>query len=207
MKKMMMVLAAIAMLLNMSAAMAEGMGVKVIGWPPKAEVQVSLDDFQLNVDAEISGYGVLHGTDFEITDQLGYYGDGCKNVYSSTNDYYTAGIEAEYAILRMDILNTGRTAHDYLEKSKVKVIFDDVYEFEGWVYQSDYTRNPNPNGPDANKQNVRWSIQPEDNFEIQPMYMGHYIFGCTLPNAAVNSDAPLTMIITIDGHEITYNIR
>lgn len=44
-------------------------------------------------------------------------------------------------------------------------------------------------------------------FAAGPMYTGHYAFGCTLPNAVVNSKKPLRMVITIDGNELTYNIR
>ena len=60
---------------------------------------------------------------------------------------------------------------------------------------------------DCGKQNKNWVIDPADNFEIDPMYSGHYVFGCTLPNAVVNSEKPLRMVITIDGNELTYNIR
>ena len=51
------------------------------------------------------------------------------------------------------------------------------------------------------------AINSEKNFVIEPMYPKRYAFGCTLPNAVVSSKKPLRMEITIDGNEITYNIR
>ena len=50
-------------------------------------------------------------------------------------------------------------------------------------------------------------IDRNDQFPVGPMYTGHYFFGCTLPNAIVNGKAPLRMIISLDGLELTFNIR
>ena len=113
----------------------------------------------------------------------------------------------------MDILNTTTKSMNYLADCTVTVIFDDTYEFAGWCYQQNYNNATYKDiyrggvEEDKGKQNVNWVIDEADNFVIDPMYKGHYVFGCTIPNASVESKAPLKMIITIDGNEITYNIR
>lgn len=208
MKKLVTLVLCLMMLLT-SAAFAEGMGVQVIGGPATETEPVSLDDFKLNVEAEIEGYGLLYATDFAFKDRLGYYRSGRSNVYNS-DDFYNSGNEAEYALLKIDITNTATKPHDFLTSCEVKVVFDDVYEYGGWFYQYNYnneTYNSSHSGEDSKKQNTNWVINAADQFAIDPMYQGHFVFGCTLPNAVVNSKAPLKMIITIDGNEITYNIR
>ena len=96
-----------------------------------------------------------------------------------------------------------------MKEVSVKAIYDDVYEYGGWAYQRNYN-NGVGNAKlevDKQKQNSRWVINAADQFAISPMYEGHFIFGCTLPNAVINSKKPLRLVITIDGNEITYNIR
>ena len=209
MKKILSVILVLSMLLTASAALAEGMGVQVIGGPEVEAEPVSLDDFKLNTDAAIDGYGVLCATEFAFKDQLGYYRAGHTSVYYS-NDFYHSGKEADYAILKLDITNISTKPHDFLSSCEVKVIYDDLYEYGGWYYQYNYNNETSGNtdsGEDADKQNTNWVIDEADRFAINPMYQGHYCFGCTLPNAVVDSKKPLRMIITIDGNEITYNIR
>ena len=211
MKKILSMILALMMLLTASAALAEGMGVQVIGGPTTTTEPVSLDDFKLNVEAEIEGYGLLFATEFAFADHLGYYRQGyTEPSWNSGKWCYRSGNEADYAILRMDITNTVTMPKDFLASCEVKVIYDDLYEYAGWFYQVNYnnkTYNDSDYGEDNKKQNVRWVINSADNFPIDPMYQGHYVLGCTLPNAVVNSKEPLKMIITIDGNEITYNIR
>ena len=62
---------------------------------------------------------------------------------------------------------------------------------------------------DPNKDTeLRYVYAEEENvFNIQPMYEGHYLFGCKLPNAVVNGSEPLSMKITMDGNEFTYHMR
>lgn len=209
MKKILSMLLVLSMLLTASAALAENMGVQVIGGPATETEPVSLDDFKLNTEAEIEGYGILYATEFVFKDQLGYYRSGKTDVYD-TSDFYKSGNEADYALLKMDITNTSTKPHDFLASCEVKVVFDDVYEYGGWFYQYNYnnkTYKSNNSGEDSQKQNTNWVINAADQFAIDPMYQGHFVFGCTLPNAVVNSKAPLRMTIMIDGNEITYNIR
>ena len=210
MKKMLSLLLVLSMLLSCSAALAEGMGVQVIGGPAVETEPVSLDDLKLETDAEIDGWGILTLTGYEVQDALGYYRAGHTSVYDAGADYYVSGQEADYAVVYADILNTQLKDKNYLESVSVKAVYDDVYEYAGWAYQRDYnnaTYNYYSLEADKNKQNFRWVINAADQFAISPMYEGHYIFGCTLPNAVINGKKPLKLIITIDGNEITYNIR
>lgn len=197
------------MMVLASTALANGMGVQVIGGPAVETEPVSLDDLQLNLDAEIEGWGILTLTGYEVQNGMGYYRSGRSEPrYSS--DYNWSGTEAEYIVLYADILNTTLAAKDYLKSVSVKAVFDDVYEYGGWAFQRNYNNSSYSYADldaDKNKQNTRWKINAADQFAIGPMYEGHYIYGCTLPNAVINSKKPLKLIITIDGNEITYNIR
>lgn len=210
MKKILSILLVLFMLLTASAAMAEGMGVQVIGGN-EAEMQtVSLDDIQLNVAIDVPDNCSFTPTSFQYVDMLRAYKEGVYYVrYLNDHcDTYLSGEEAEYAMLRMDILNTQTRPVDFLSEVEVKVVSDDKYEFAGWAYQYNYNNTYNTNNErelaGANKEYV---INAADRFAIDPMYTGHYVFGCTLPNAVVNGKTPLRIEITFAGNEITYNIR
>ena len=211
MKKIITLVASLLVLLCASAALAEGMGVQVIGGPAVETEPVSLDDMKMNVDAEIEGWGILTLTKFAIQDKLGYFDPGEKGASRYTYDqYYSSGNEAEFVLLFSDILNTTLSAKDYLESVSVKAVYDDVYEYGGWAYQRNYNYGVSDHASvesDKRKQNINWAINKADQFAIDPMYEGHYIYGCTLPNAVINSTKPLKLVITIDGNELTYNIR
>ena len=185
MKRTVALLVFLMLVLVQFGAFAE-MGVQLISGPEEETEPVSLDDFKLNADARIDGYGILTGTSFDFVGDLIRVSNGID---------YHSGEEAEFALLRMDILNTEKTSRNFLAACEVSVIYDDAYEYGGWCYQYNY---------DKHKERV---LDSNDFFGIDPMYTGHYCFGCTLPNAVVNSKAPLKMIIKLDGNEITYNIR
>lgn len=197
MKKMISLILAMGMLLTFSATVfAADMGVDIISAPETESDTVNLDDLKLNSEAEIDGWGTLKLTSFNYEDELKRYVKGYNNWL---DDPYESGNEADYAILRMDITNTTFKDKDYLSSVTVRVVYDDAYEFGGWAYQSNFDNYGDYNQTAA--------IDSADQFAIAPMYVGHYIFGCTLPNAVVNSKKPLSMIIIIDGNELTYNIR
>lgn len=205
MKKLLSMILVLVMLLGLSSvAFAAEMGVQVIGGPEADLLPVNLDDVKLNVDVEIEGYGILTPITFEYLDTIQYYEKGAHNTDYHQECYYSSGNEADYALLRMDITNTQLKAVDFTKSAAIVVWYDDVYQYNGWIYQYNY--NNVDNHGDRGGGDVR-VINPEDNFVIEPMYQGHYAFGCTLPNAVVNSKKPLRMVITIDGNEITYNIR
>lgn len=175
-------------LLMMFAAVtfAAEMGVQVIGGPATEAELVSLDDIKIGVDITIDDYGVLTPLAYTVQDTLPK-----AEVY----DWYRSGTEAEFAVLKIDILNMSMREKSFLEDVEVKVVYDDRYEYGGWAYQFDYNRS------------AESAIKKDDAFPIGPMYQGHYCFGATLPNAVFNAKEPLRMVVTIDGHEITYNIR
>ena len=111
-------------------------------------------------------------------------------------------------MLRIDILNTETKPIDFLDQATVKVISDDKYVFSGWVYQYNYDNNYNrDNERELAGANKEYVINTEDIFPIDPMYTGHYVFGCTLSNAVVKGKTPLRMEIEFAGNQITYNIR
>ncbi len=233
MKKILSMILVLSMLLAASAALAEGMGVQVIGGQDSSTQPVSLDDIQLEATVEIPGWGDITPLAYAVQDcvmvrkpgQLGriwrYTGTGSDKPdgydkyfehnlkiecqFHTFDDYkywvedwithYESGTQAEYAFLGLDILNTTADRIDYLKDYSVKVIFDDRVEYAGWCYQCDMDLN-----------RCTW-LDSSNNFVIDPYYVGHYVFGCTLPNSVINGKAPLRMVITLDGKEITYNIR
>jgi len=157
------------------------MGVQLIGGPDAStETEaVSLDDVKLGTAVTIDGYGKLTLTDYSCVDYANGIGASLQ--------------EGEFAVLYMDILNTTTSSKDYLSSCGVKMIYDDTYEFSGWAQQFDWDSSTD--------------FPVESPFEINPMYIGHYAFGCKIPNAVVERKAPLKMIITLDDNEITYNVR
>jgi len=214
MKKIVSLLVVLVLLMSAAVAMAAGMGVQIIGGNETEAEPVSLDDIQLNADADISGWGVFTATAYEVQDGLGYFGAGKTSLSGYGHnyyDYYWSGAEADYACLYVDIINTRTVDVNFLANVEVKVVYDDCYEYAGWFYQRNYNNEHDSYcykiEADKDKQNKRFVINAADQFVIGPMYKGHYIFGCTLPNAVLNSKSPLRMEITIDGNEITYNIR
>lgn len=185
MKRIVALLVALMLVLVQFGAFAE-MGVQLISGPEEETEPVSLDDLKLGIEATIDGFAVLKGISFEIEDGLGYY-DGSYRGYNS-------GADADFAIFQLDILNTTHAAKNYLATCEVTAVYDDSYEYAGWAYQYNYDLREG-------------YVMKDKTIDIEPMYTGHYCFGCTLPNAIVNSKAPLKMIIKLDGNEITYNIR
>lgn len=185
-------------------------GVQVIGGPSAATEPVSLDDIKLERELTIDGYARITPTSFAFKDKNGYYIQGRDYLSWAEDDYYMSGNEADFAFLRMDIINLNRKEKNFLENCTVKVVYDDVYEYEGWMRQYNYnntSHNASGFGVDAGKQNTEWTINPDDVFPILPMYEGHYAFICTLPNSVVNAKESLRMVVTLDGNELTYNIR
>ena len=232
MKRFLSMILVLSMLLGCSAAMAD-MEVQIIGGDSADAQPVSLDDIQLEATVEIPGWGDITPLAYNVQDcvmvrkpgQLqkiwiwsnkGSQGvDDFGAAYNFNMEvtckehgdekypwwcedwatHYLSQSQADFAFLTMDILNTTPASVDYLKDCTVKVVFDDNIEYAGWFYQLNMDLN-----------RCTW-LDNADNFVIDPYYTGHYVFGCTLPNAIFTSDKPLRMELTIDGNEITYNIR
>ncbi|MBQ8086803.1 MAG: hypothetical protein IJ234_00050 [Clostridia bacterium] len=220
----------IVLLIVFPCAFASDLGVQVIGGDYSIDI-ASLDDVQLGNSYEIPNYAKFNPQTFTFVDSFaeygqGYNGDnttsnstgtGTKYVYTSksSSKYLTkmfwndSGASAEYAWLVMDITNLSRDNVDFLSDSDVKVIYQEEYEFAGWVRQFNF---------DYNQRVYRHAydyvaaptavLNPEAPESIPMLYTGNYVFGCTLPNAVVEDKAgSLKMVITINGNEITYAIR
>lgn len=185
MKKIVCLALALALLMGcMPAALAADEGIQVISAPTAVPETVSLDDFKLNVPVEIENYGTLTGISCDFVDYI----------TNTRINNYNSGPEAQYLVLKMNILNMTLSKMNYLKACNVTVYYDEVYEFKGFCYQ-------------FKDREATWVLESSDNFDIDPLYVGYYLFGCTVPNIVEEEDAPLKIVIELDGHEITYNVR
>ena len=206
MKKFLSLVLVFLLILNCGIAVAE-MGVQIVGETPAEAEPVSLDNMQLNTEVEVPGWGSITLTSCRYLDSLFQYKPGMHTVAGNW-EQFASGQEADYLVIQADIINTTAASRDYLSSVEVRAFFRDV-EFVGWSWQ--YNWNNEVKTYDWNElngvQNKEFVISRDDQFSIDPFYAGHYCFGCTLPNAVVSSEEPLKLVITIDGNEITYNVR
>ncbi|MBR6901042.1 MAG: hypothetical protein IKN30_03150 [Synergistaceae bacterium] len=122
-----------------------------------------------------------------------------------------SGTDAEFAWLKVDVTNLQKQEVNLIRETKIKVIYDDEYEYDGWIRQFNYNYSKSE-VYSKNKEAgvIGWPVclSPADEMAIQPMYKGHYAFGCTLPNFVVeDKDSPLRMEITMGENKLIYNIR
>ena len=145
--------------------------------------KLKIDDVTFGKAYKIKGYAAVTFKEFSFIDSL----------YISRSDNIYSGAESDMAYLAVDMRNLAKKEAKFLGTISIRVVYDDEYEYNGFVKQSNYDDNGNHfNGE----------------FAIYPMYTGHYGFFCTLPNYIVqDKSAPLRMTITINGHEFTYHIR
>lgn len=145
-----------------------------------------------------------------VEERLWSYWDGYDYYYGSIG-WQRSGTDADFAWLLMDVTNLMKDPLLIGENTEVKVIYNDEYEFAGWVRQFDYNydvwRADNYSDGYDEGNFVRAALDPSDEQPISMLYTGHYVFGCTLPNAVIEGEEPLRMVITIGGNEITYHIR
>ena len=175
-----------AVMMQTTAVWASDFTIQIIGEEKLEEAEtVSLDDIKLNKEISIDEYGDITPTSCEFIDQF----------YSRDNGWVYSGEEADFLYFRLDILNTTLKNRDYLADVQIKAVYDDRFEFAGWYGQFNYDR-----GKDE-------MLKKDEQYAIEPLYAGHYVFGCTLPNAAVNGKKELRLEIRIDGNELTYYVR
>lgn len=183
-----------AMILSLSFVPAvafadDDMAVKVISEPSLSAVEEStMDDMKKNSPYTVDGWGTVTVTDCQFTDQI-----STTDIYY--NNFIKSGEDADYLWLHCEILNRMKDAHNFKKEAEIKAIFDDDYEFAGWVKQ---LRSENDNVI---------IYKSDDEYSIDPLYQGHYCIGCTLPNFVINSTAPLKLVFTIDNKEFTYIVR
>ena len=207
MKKMLACLIAVVLWLVPLGAFAE-MGVQIIGGGEMSSDTVSLDDMQTGAAAEVDGWGTITLTDCKFQDELYQYKEGKHEVAGNWN-VFKSGEEADYLVVKLDILNNTKAERNYLSDVEVKAVFMDDVEFAGWSYQYNWDNGvKNSDWGELNGiQNKEMVISAADQFAIMPFYIGHYCFGCTLPNTVVTSSEPLRLEVKIDGNELTYNLR
>ena len=182
------------------------MGIQMIGGPGVDTTPVSLDNMKVGETVTIDGYGRITITEVGTIDIIDYYQQGKRNIGDWGNDNRrreNSGVEAEFYIVKMDIVNLSLQPTNFLKNCTVVATYDDVYKFGGWCHQFNWN-NTFGYGTDTNKKAY---IDDADQFEISPMYAGHYIFGVTLPNAVIEADEPLSIVINIGGNELTYVVR
>lgn len=241
MKKYLILALALVLFSCASIACASDLGVQVIGGPDAALTPMSLDDMQVGNAYTIDGYAKVKPVEYMVVDHFAQfnkdanYGNvgGGKNPDAAhvfidkldSNWYYNwrwwdaqwmdSGVNAEFAWLLMDVTNLQKKGVNFMENATVKVIYQDEYEFAGWVRQINYDHiQQGSQGRDVSRYGYTTAhpnvvvIDPANEETIDMMYTGTYAFGATLPNSVIeDTKSPLQMIITIDGNELTYNIR
>ena len=233
MKKILAMLLILSMLMGCSFAMAEDLGVQMIGGPGTQMETLSLDDIKLGSSYRIEGYADFKPLAFSFVDCFAQYqkdqaGNNSSQFMSyvknhhevvacdskDTGYYYPnmhwndSGSNAQFAWFTFDIVNRQKQDVFYMKDISVKVVYADEYEFAGWVRQfnHDYDTNIHRYLQDEvfSTQQV---IDPANEEAIGMMYTGSFVIGCTLPNVVVEGKEPLRMEIKIGDNELTYNIR
>lgn len=237
MKRLVFWLVAVAILLSSVAGLAADAGVVVIGSKEQGGIEAaSLDNMQVNVKADIPGYASLLPLSIGFQDRLYCYIEGSNELfyddidrvfyvtdeYNRKKQFHNSGAEAEFLIIRLDIINLSKNDVKYSDEavSSVKAVFDDNYEFKGFVNQYNYNNRLKPDyytlkadskimeGYEWMREGSKYAIiNSKDEFPISPMYTGHYAIGCTLPNPVVSSKAPLRVEVQIGEHTLTFHIR
>ena len=163
MKKLIALIALMITLLSVTA-MAEDLGVQIIGAPAAKQQQLTLEDMQLGETYVIDGYAKITPVECMFTDfyaqfnkNANYhatYGYGTPNanwVYGEHTDsdwgddwhlteayWVNSGLNADYVWLMLDLTNLQKTSVSYDAGATVKVIYRDDYVYEGWIRQVNY---------------------------------------------------------------------
>ncbi len=171
MKKMLSILVVLSILLSVSVAFAEDLGVQMIGDNNAEMVPVSLDDLKIGNFYTVDGYAVIAPKEMKIVDSFAQFGEkGDYSVYNNSHNYYPAvfchsqsnldyyswrysdaawmnsGESADFVWLLMDVTNLQKTEVEFTEDISVKVVYRDEYEFVGWVRQIVYDHMEAQNG-------------------------------------------------------------
>lgn len=224
----------VAIFASMAVASAEDLGVQVIGGNDSETEIVNLDDTKIGATYKIDGYAEVELVSYGFVDSFAQYekdraGDNSMNTFSNlyskrtsqpgscvdaadgvfTKMYWNdSGTTADFAWLVINITNLQKQEIAYIKEASVKVIFDDEYEYGGWVRQFNYDYNTEVFRASYEGVYAKTAtLDPANEEPVGMLYTGNYAFGCTLPNAVVESKHPLRMVIMLGGNEITYNIR
>jgi len=137
-----------------------------------------------------------------------FYSD--DNINNINYHFIESGNGSQFAWLEVEIQNLQMTPVSFMKDISINVIYDDEYEYNGWVKQLNYDYRKSESYMNRITKHIDYPIclSPVDEIPINPMYKGHYALGCTLPNFIVkDKKSQLRMIIKLGKHELTYNIR
>lgn len=164
----------------------------------------SMDNMKIGETITVDGLGRLTFAFADYVDYIHSYKKDKTHISRYDNDCLSSGSDAEYYVIYADIINTSLDKKNYLSDYSVTATYDDVYQFTGWAHQLDW--NNTYQHFDDGYSRVAY-IHDDNQFEIEPMYAGHYVFGVALPNAVVDGEEPLSIMIRIEDDCFTYNIR
>lgn len=245
MKKLFAFVLALSMLLG-TTALAEDLGVQVIGGNTQAfatsldDMQIGtsykLEGYAVVVPKDMKTIECFaqfgENGDFGVYQESAYNGNANTSyapVYAHSESklqfnswrykdasWMDSGDSADFVWLMMDVTNLQKKGVEFTEEATVKVVYQDDYEFNGWIRQIIYDHMEAQNG---NKGVSRYGYDKDDYPNeivmnpakvevIDMMYTGTYVFGCTLPNYVLeDKKAPLRIEIKLGENELTYNIR
>ena len=196
----------VTLMLLATFACAEDLQVQIIGGEDVPQMFLDIDDMQLGQTYEIDGYARITPVSFTFADGFLEYALDFKGDNTSEGDkilLMESGTSAEFAELFIDCTNLMKENIDFTTQAKVTAVFDDDYEFAGWVRMFNYDYDMY----DRYGEPIHVALNPENSEETSMMYTAHLLIGCTLPTAVVEGTEPLRIVIGLGGNELTYNIR
>ena len=246
MKKMLAILFALSMMWSASFVLAEDLGVQIIGSDAAAAIPMSLDDMQLGTSYTLDGYAIVLPKEMKMVDCFAQFGENedysvyrtgslnyeetsylpvychSQSAFKETSWRYVdavwmdSGNSAEFLWPLMDVTNLQKSGVEFTEEATIKVLYQDDYEFNGWIRQIVYDHMEAQYG---DKGLSRYGYEKEaypNEIVMNPvkvevidmMYTGTYAFGCTLPNYVIEDKmAPLRIEIQLGENDLTYHIR
>lgn len=198
-----------------SCLAVNNMGIQMIGSPGVDITPVSLDNMKVGESVTIDGYGIITITKVKIADHMNYYNKDSTSINRSWGgaSRINAGREAMFYAIMVDIINLSHSPVNFLKDCSVIATYNDTYQFSGWAHQFNWNNGYDSRitdgglGDDSREISKYTYINDANQFEINSMYAGHYVFGVTLPNAVIEREEPLSIVITIGGNELTYIVR
>ena len=168
----------------MMGAVALAEGVQMISAPnTQAAEEVFMDDIKLGKEIEVEGYGVITPISCDVYDSISFY------------NRVDSGNEAQLYVLVIEILNKQYVPASYVESVAVEAEFGEGYKFGGWWRQYQ--------GSESNDFKEKGA-----SYEVNPLYVGKYAFGVTVPNFVAESTEPLSITVSLsDDIVLTYHVR
>ena len=245
MKKLLSMVLVVIMVVILSLANAEDLGIQIIDGLDSEVNAMSFDDMKLGTSYTLDSYAIVTIKELKTVDCFAQFGEsgefgvyrgdwgGINTSYAPVYSYsdskhennswkyvdaswMDSGESADFIWVLTDITNLKKAPVDFTEEASVKIIYQDEYEFNGWIRQIVYDHMEAQNGDKSvSRYGYDTSVYPTEIVmnpniveAIEMMYTGTYVFGCTLPNYVVNDKkGSLKMVIEIGGNELTYIIR